>query len=179
MDIKSVGLFLHKRRVSQKAACGDQTILVCRDYHAAFSAKQPRLCKFSLANALWLDRPDPSLWEAKMTHEMCLSLARTGATASTEPVGGKQRDAVRASSPHHCEFQQAGYVGSSIVFHNGDAKHALDTLPAAQFNDSLAIAFCTDLPQQTARIDPERRAAPITQGAVRETSGRTAQDESR
>ena len=26
-------------------------------------------------------------------------------------------------------FHQSGYVGSSVVFHNGDAKHALETLP--------------------------------------------------
>ena len=55
------------------------------------------------------------------------------------PPAGKQWDQV---------YQQTGYVGSSVLFHNGDAKHALQSLPPDQLNDALAITFCTDLPRE-------------------------------
>ena len=36
------------------------------------------------------------------------------------------------------------------AFHNGDAKHALQSLPPEKLNDALAITFCTDLPIEDA-----------------------------
>ena len=36
--------------------------------------------------------------------------------------------------------------GFLMLFHNGDAKHALQSLPPEKLNDALAITFCTDLP---------------------------------
>jgi hypothetical protein len=37
-----------------------------------------------------------------------------------------------------------------MLFHNGDAKHALQSLPPEKLNDALAITFCTDLPIEDA-----------------------------
>ena len=71
-----------------------------------------------------------------MTHEMCLALARTVAT----------KVVLRAEQQWDHVYQQTGYVGSSVLFHNGDAKHALQSLPPEKLNDALAITFCTDLP---------------------------------
>ena len=54
-------VLLHKRRVSAAAARGEEPVGVCRlcrDCHQSFCSKKPRLCKFSLANDLWLGRID-------------------------------------------------------------------------------------------------------------------------
>ena len=53
-------------------------------------------------------------------------------------------------------YQQTGYVGSSPLFHNGDAKHTLQSLPPEKLNDALAITFCTDLPVED--VDHGREA---------------------
>ena len=85
---QKVQVLLHKRRVDGDMTCGNSPASVCRDCYYAFSPKHPKLCKFSLANDLWLGRPDPLLWQANMTHEMCLALARTVATKVVLRAGG-------------------------------------------------------------------------------------------
>ena len=45
--------------------------------------------------------------------------------------------------------QRTSHIVSSVVCHNGDAKHALKALLyRPENNDALAIAFCNDLPQE-------------------------------
>ena len=75
-----VPVLLHKRRVTEDMARGNVPAAVCEDCLEAFSSSKPWLCKFALANDLWLGRPDPLLWKANITHDMCLALARTVAT---------------------------------------------------------------------------------------------------
>ena len=104
-------VLLHRRRVTAAAARGDEAVGVCKDCHQAFSGKKPRLCKFSLANDLWLGRIDPLLWGANMTHEMCLAMARTVATKVVLRAGGAQAPAAGKQWDH--VYQQTGYVGSS------------------------------------------------------------------
>jgi hypothetical protein len=45
-------------------------------------------------------------------------------------------------------FHQSGYVGSAVLFHNGDAKEAISSLPPQKLNDALAITICKDLPAE-------------------------------
>lgn len=144
-DGRDIQVLLHKRRVTPDMACGKCPTLVCQDCWRAFSPKKPRLCRFALANDMWLGRVDPLLWEANMTHEMCLALARTVATKVILRAGGAQQTGGSNNVPQwdHA-FHQSGYVGSAVVFHNGDAKH---TLPPQKRNDAFAITFCTDLPR--------------------------------
>ena len=146
-DRQRVQVLLHKRRVTDDMACGKCPTLVCQDCWRAFSPKKPQLCRFALANDMWLGRIDPLLWQANMTHEMCLALARTVATKVVLRAGGAQQTGGNNGHQWDHAFHQSGYVGSSVVFHNGDAKHALETLPPQKLNDAFAITFCTDLPQ--------------------------------
>eukprot|EP00438_Fugacium_kawagutii_P019113 Skav204376 [mRNA] locus=scaffold4897:57638:58729:- [translate_table: standard] len=126
---------------------GRAPALVCMDCYWAFSPKAPKLCRFALANDLWLGRVDPLLWDANMTHQMCLALARTVATKVVLKSGGAQPSF--GDRQWDEEFHQSGMVGSSVVFHNGDAKHALESLPPQKLNDALAITFCTTLPNES------------------------------
>ena len=48
-------VLLHKRRVSVEQAQGLAPIHCCDDCYEAFSPNAPWLCKFSLANDLWLE----------------------------------------------------------------------------------------------------------------------------
>ena len=137
-------VLLHKRRVSAAAVRGEESVGICHDGHRAFSSKKPRLCRFALANDLWLGRMDPLFVDANMTHEMCLALARTVATKVVLRACGTSV----APNQWDCQYRQTGYVGSSVLFHNGDAKHALQSLPPDKLNDALAITFCTDLPRE-------------------------------
>ena len=146
-DRQRVQVLLHKRRVTDDMACGKCPTLVCQDCWRAFSPKKPQLCRFALANDMWLGRIDPLLWQANMTHEMCLALARTVATKVVLRAGGAQQTGCNNGHQWDHAFHQSGYVGSSVVFHNGDAKHALESLPPQKLNDAFAITFCTDLPQ--------------------------------
>ena len=145
---QKVSVLLHKRRVDADMICGNSAASVCRDCYYAFAPKQPKLCKFALANDLWLGRPDPLLWQANMTHEMCLALARTVATKVVLRAGGAQQNGASNGNQWDAAFHQSGYVGSSVLFHNGDARHAVESLPPPQLNDAMAITFCTDLPHE-------------------------------
>ena len=145
---QKVQVLLHKRRVDGDMTCGNSPASVCRDCYYAFSPKHPKLCKFSLANDLWLGRPDPLLWQANMTHEMCLALARTVATKVVLRAGGAHQNGASNGNQWDAAFHQSGYVGSSVLFHNGDARHAVESLPPRQLNDAMAITFCTDLPHE-------------------------------
>ena len=82
-----------------------------------------------LSNDLWLGRPDPLLWKANMTHEMCLALARTVATKVVLRAGGTSQTETSDKSNNSWDyvFQQSGLVGSAVVFHNGDAEYALES----------------------------------------------------
>ncbi|CAJ1335646.1 unnamed protein product, partial [Effrenium voratum] len=153
-----VQVLLHQRRVTEDMAHGKAPAAACEDCVEEFFGKRPWLCKYALANDLWLGRPDPLLWKANMTHEMCLALARTVATKVVLRAGGASQSESSNSSSSRWDyvFQQSGLVGSAVVFHNGDAEYALDSLPPRKLNDSLAISFCVDLP--TAEAQEQSRA---------------------
>lgn len=142
---KSCLVLLHKKRVPTAAIRGESPVRICHDCHRSFSGKKPTLCKYALANDLWLGRIDPLLWKANLTHEMCLSLARTVATKVVLRSGQNTSQGVQNANQWDHVFQQSGLVGSAIVFHNGDATKAVESLPPRKLNDALAVTFCTDL----------------------------------
>ena len=66
--------------MSRAQAEGDEKVFVCPDCHDAFKLKNPQLCKFSLANHMWIGRWDPLFRHANIAHHMLLALARTVTT---------------------------------------------------------------------------------------------------
>ena len=87
-------VLLHKRRITTGTLFGDAPALGCVDCLDAFSTKSPRSRKYALANDMWLGRPDPLLWQANLTHELRLGLARMVATKMALRAGEP-----RSSSP--------------------------------------------------------------------------------
>ena len=73
-------VLLHKRRVSDAQASGDEAVLTCDDCFAAFSHAKPFMCKYALANHMWLGRWDPLFRDANLSHQMLLALARVVTT---------------------------------------------------------------------------------------------------
>ena len=57
-------VLLHKRRVNEAQASGNQKVFVCADCHEAFCPPAPWMYKYALANHLWLGRWDPLFREA-------------------------------------------------------------------------------------------------------------------
>ena len=144
-------VLLHKRRVSDAARQGTEPVPVCADCFEAFSPKTPWLCRYSFGNDLWWGRYDQLLREANLAHELCLALARAVAMKVVLRPGGNS-GVTPTEQPESSKwdflFHQSGYVGSAVLFLNGDAKHAIGTLPPQKLNDAFAISFCKDLPAE-------------------------------
>ena len=68
-------------------AAGDQDVHVCEDCHEAFQSQNPKLCRYALANHLWLGRWDPLFRGANLSHQMLLALARIGTGPGTHGLG--------------------------------------------------------------------------------------------
>ena len=73
-------VLLHKRRVSEAQAKGGAAAFVCHDCRGAFGGQNPRMCKFAIANHMWLGRQDPLVRDANLSHQMLLALARVVTT---------------------------------------------------------------------------------------------------
>ena len=69
-------LLLHRRRVSNAQAKGTRAVLVCSECKESFGHRKPWLCKYALANDLWLGKWVPLLRNANLTHQMLLARAR-------------------------------------------------------------------------------------------------------
>ena len=69
-------VLLHKRRVTEAQAAGEEAAHICKDCKDAFQRCNPQLCKYALANDLWLGRWDPLFRDANLSHQMLLALAR-------------------------------------------------------------------------------------------------------
>ena len=67
-------LLLHKRRVNEQQRRGDAPAFVCEDCHDAFSLEKPHMCRFALANHMWLGRWQPLFRDANLSHQMLLAL---------------------------------------------------------------------------------------------------------
>ena len=123
-------VLLHRRRVSAACARGEATVAVCEDCHEAFRGKHPRLCKYSLANDMWLGRWDPVFRKANLSHQMLLALARTVTTKVVlRPEGTKKVDQGNTNDWDFL-FHQSGIIGSAILFPNATCGEALESFPA-------------------------------------------------
>ena len=89
---------------------------------------------------------------------MCLALARTVATKVVLRAGGTSQTETSDKSNNSWDyvFQQSGLVGSAVVFHNGDAEYALESLPPRKLSDALTFLFAWTLP--SAEAQEESRA---------------------
>ena len=168
-------VLLHKRRVSDRQADGSDTVFVCTDCYAAFRPKKPKLCRFALANHLWLGRWDPKFRNANLSHQMLLALARVVTTKVVLRPEGHATTKSGSASSWDFLFHQSGMVGSAILFGNAGCKEALTHFPPASIDGSFAVSFVgklepqrsTDCPDDALARDGLDAAAQATQAEVK------------
>ena len=64
---------------------------MCGDCYEAFHARRPWLCRYCLANDMWLGRWDPLFRHANVSHQMLLALARIVSTKIVLRPEGQQK----------------------------------------------------------------------------------------
>ena len=106
-------------------------------------AKNLFLCKYALANDLWLGRWDPLFREANLSHQMLLALARVVTTKIVLRPDGSKTSSNDTSANLDLLFHQSGIVGTAILFQNADCGPALQQFPSEKTNDSFANRFVT------------------------------------
>ena len=147
-------VLLHKRRVNDQQRWGDAPVFVCEDCHAAFSLKKPRMCRFALANHMWLGRWMPLFRNANLSHQMLLALARIVTTKLVlRPEGNAKQTTGGGTGAWDFLFHQSGMIGSAILFGNGSCKEALDHFPPTAFQGEFAVSF-------VGKIDPGDAVSP-------------------
>ena len=134
-------VLLHKRRVNLAQASGEQDAFVCEDCYDAFKQRPPQLCKFSLANHLWLGRWDPLFREANLSHQMLLALARIVTTKVVLRPEGRATSRSGQEPSWDFLFHQSGMIGSAILFGNATCTKALASFPPQSVSDSFAVSF--------------------------------------
>ena len=134
-------VLMHKRRVNLAQARGDQEVLVCEDCHEAFKLKKPKLCKYSLANHLWLGRLDPLFRNANISHQMLLALARIVTTKVVLRPEGRATNQSGQEPTWDFLFHQSGMIGSAILFGNASCTQAMASFPPQSVTDSFAVSF--------------------------------------
>jgi hypothetical protein len=134
-------LLLHKRRVSQAQAEGDEKAFVCSDCHDAFKLQTPQLCRFSLANHMWIGRWDPLFRKANIAHQMLLALARIVTTKVVLRPEGRATSRSGQEPSWDFLFHQSGMIGSVILFGNASCTKALPSFPPQSVSDSFAVSF--------------------------------------
>ena len=117
-------VLLHRRRVSEAQARGDEEVHICDDCHVAFKAPRPSLCKYALANQLWLGRWDPLFRNANLSHQMLLALARVVTTKVVLRPQGRAVSKSDATPSWDFLFHQSGMIGSAILFGNASCTKA-------------------------------------------------------
>ena len=134
-------VLLHKRRVSLAQAAGCEPVNVCMDCKEAFEPENPWLCKYSLANDLWLGRWDSLFRNANLSHQMLLALARVVSTTIVLRPEGKMQTKSDNANSWDFLFHQSGMIGSAILFQNSDCGNALKHYPPTKINDTFAVSF--------------------------------------
>ena len=138
-------VLLHQRRVSTNQANGDDPVQICSDCKEAFESGKPWLCKYALANDLWIGRWDPLFRDTNLAHQMLLALARIVTTKIVlRPDGSKSSDA-SANNSWDFLFHQSGMIGTAILFQNADCGEAMQHFPPEKINDSFAVSFVADV----------------------------------
>ena len=134
-------VLLHKRRVSQAQASGEQEAFVCGDCYSAFQPTRPQLCRYSLANHLWLGRWDPLFRRANISHQMLLALARIVTTKVVLRPEGRKTSQSGQQPSWDFLFHQSGMIGSAILFGNASCKKAMASFPPQSVCDAFAVSF--------------------------------------
>ncbi|CAK0876828.1 unnamed protein product [Prorocentrum cordatum] len=144
-------VLLHKRRVSQEQAAWRASVYVCSECKWAFGGPRPFLCKYALANDMWLGRWGPLFRDADvcpLSHQMLLALARVVSTEIVlRPDGGKNKTS-DSTATWGFLFHQSGVVGTAVPFQNADCKWALEHWPDKKLHDSFAVAFVASAAQE-------------------------------
>ena len=123
-------VLLHKRRVNDQQRLGEAPAFVCEDCYDAFSLKQPHMCRFALANHLWLGRWLPLYRNANLSHQMLLALARIVTTKVVLRPEGNSRAKTGDGAPSwDFLFNQAGMIGTAILFGNASCTEAVHEFP--------------------------------------------------
>ncbi|CAK0887182.1 unnamed protein product [Prorocentrum cordatum] len=134
-------VLMHKRRVTDAQALGDERAPVCEDCLCAFSPRHPRMCKFTFANHLWLGRNDPLFRNANLSHQMLLALARVVTTKVVLRPESYDKQRSGDGPTWDFLFHQTGMVGSAILFGNASCKEAMERFPPASIKDAFAVTF--------------------------------------
>ena len=86
------------------------------DCYDAFREKSPRLCRFALANHMWLGRWPPILRDANLSHQMLLALARIVTTKVVlRPEGRTPTKSEDGTPAWDFLFHQSGMVGPAVL----------------------------------------------------------------
>ena len=133
-------VLMHKRRVDGCQAAGDKPAWVCEDCYAAFQPSHPRMCKYALANHMWIGRRDPLFVNANLTHQMLLALARV-VTTKIVLRPWAEKGAKGDAPTWDFLLHQSGMVGSAIVFGNASCKEAMQQFPPTSLQDAFAVTF--------------------------------------
>lgn len=121
---------------------------MCQDCFEAFSPTKPSLCRFALANHLWLGRWDPLFRDANLTHQMLLALARIVTTKVVlRPEGNIKQTGNDTKQSWDFLFHQSGMVGSAVLFGNASCTKALASFPPASLHGEFAVSFVGAVPQ--------------------------------
>ena len=134
-------VLLHKRRVNQAQASGKQEVFVCTDCHEAFKSKKPQLCKYCLAQHLWLGRWDPLFRGANIAHQMLLALARIVTTKVVLRPEGRTTSQSGQQPTWDFLFHQSGMIGTAIVFGNASCTKAMASFPPQSVSNAFAVSF--------------------------------------
>ena len=116
---------------------------MCPDCKEAFQGAKPWLCKYALANDLWLGRWDPLFRDANLSHQMLLALARVVTTKIVLRPDGSRNTSSDSTANWDFLFHQSGIIGTAILFQNADCGPALRHFPPEKINDSFAVSFVT------------------------------------
>jgi len=134
-------VLLHKRRVSLSQASGGERAHVCEDCYDAFSQHSPGMCRYAIANHLWLGRWGRLFRKANLSHQMLLALARIVTTKIVLRPGDNTTAKNANGAAWDFLFHQAGMIGTAILFGNANCEHALQHFPPSTLKDSFAVSF--------------------------------------
>ena len=165
---------LHKRRIETKHLTGTAPSNVCADCFDAFSADNPWLCKYCLANDMWLGRWAPIFRNANVTHQMLMALARIVTTKIVLRPEGRASQAAGAENRWDFLFHQAGMIGSAILFPNADCGDAMRQYPPESMGESFAVSFVAT-PSMTVEVDDQDPALTTLRGEGLNAPGARAQ----
>ena len=144
-------VLLHKRRVNEQQRLGEAPAFVCEDCYDAFSLKQPHMCRFALANHLWLGRWLPLYRNANLSHQMLLALARIVTTKVVlRPEGNTRSKTGEGGFSWDFLFNQAGMIGTAILFGNASCTEAMHEFPKDSVKGEFAVSFVGKLTHETA-----------------------------